>query len=179
MASLILVTRGVQQQRNIWKQFMSSQWFNWIRRPLLKNEKGEYIRDEKGEIKKGEGELTRVQGVLRPIELYEYVFPKNGVKIQNGKLISIEDKNLKEVLAMMNLQNSYDNLRPEVQPLLWLLRKGMKLKKIPNFTDIKNKETFQITDKLVPMDGMCVYPAGIKEDVFKDWEEYGFEQEGL
>ena len=83
------------------------------------------------------------------------------------------------LLFPQNLQDGYNKLRKEIQPIAWLLRKGLGLQKIKDFPDIKNKSTWEITNKLIPMEGMCVYPVGIKKDIIKDWPEYGYHQEGI
>ena len=159
---------------------METQWFPFIRYPLVKDEKGNFIKNEDGTFKKGEPEVTRVQGSLRPIELWEYVFPVEGFKqIEGGKFAPTDDMhNLKAAIAMQSLQKCYNNLRPEINKYAWLLRKMMHLKKIPEL-DISKKETWEITDHLVPTPGMAVYPVGIKDDFTGDFEIYGYNQEGL
>ena len=174
------MTRGIQQSRDMWKKFMETQWFPFIRYPLLKDPKtGEFLKNPDGSYQKGEPELTRVQGSLRPIELWEYVFPAEGFKIENGKAVPTTNMhNLKAAIAMQNLQKAYNNLRPEVNNYAWILRKMMKLKKIPEL-DISNKEQWEITDHLVPMAGMASYPVGIKEDFIGDTPNYGYWQENI
>ena len=43
----------------------------------------------------------------------------------------------------------------------------------------KNKEKWEITMKHIPMNGMAVYPLGVKKDLKQDYPNYGFYQEGL
>ena len=92
----VILTRGAPEQVDVWKKFMETQMFNWKRKPLLKDDKGNFIPDgvdEKGnpKFKRGNDEFTRVQGALRPISFYEYVFP---------------EECLGEVLAMMNIHKA-------------------------------------------------------------------------
>jgi len=182
---LILMTRGIQESRDRWKKFMESQMFLWKRQPLLKDAEGKYIPDgidENGQpkYKRGPEEVTKVQGALRPIELWEYVFPFEGVKIQDGKMVS--SNNFHEVLAMQNAHNCFP-LRPEVNNFSWVLRKMMGAEKIPKIPDeVKNAHQQDITTKFIPMSGMAVYPIGIKRDVTQDFIFPGgeaFYQEGL
>jgi hypothetical protein len=143
---------------------MQTQMFNWRTKPLLKDEKGNYLKNPDGTFQRGEEQVTSVQGALRPIQLFEYVFP---------------EECLPEVLAMMNLHKDYNNLRPEVAKLAWLLRKGLGAQKIPEMPEIQNKSSLEITRKFVPTSGVAVYPLGIKTDPKKDYPEFGTYQEGL
>lgn len=141
---LILMTRGIQQSRDVWKKFMETQMFNWKRQRLTKKEDGTFER--------GAWEMTRVQGALRPIELWEYVFPQ---------------ESLQEVLAMMGQQKNAYHMRPEITNFAWVMRMMMKAKKLPDL-GIQDKQTHEITQKFVPMSGMAVYPIGIREDAIAD-----------
>lgn len=168
---LILMTRGIQQSRDLWRKFMETQWFDWKRQPILKDDNNNFLRNPDGSLKRGADQFSRVQGALRPIELWEYVFPQ---------------ESLQEVLAMMNMHKSYNNLRPEVKNYAWILRKLTGAKKIPDMPELQKKEPWEITQKSIPMNGMCAYPIGIREDVTQDftWDEgtrnaVGFHQEGL
>lgn len=172
----ILLTRGINQSMEIWKTFMQAQMFDWKRRPLIKDKDGKFIQegvDSEGHpiYQKGPEEYTIVQGALRPMQLWEYVFPK---------------ESLQEVIAMQDQIKSYDKLRPEVAKIAWLARKAMGAKKMPDMPDLKAKEPWQITKKYVPMHGIGCYFLGIREDkehdfIFKDPNgfEVGYNQEGL
>ncbi len=183
---LFLLTRGIDKEFNQWKEFMNSQMFTWKRTPLLKDKDGKFIKDgmdEEGrqKYKRGKEGLSRIQGALRPIQMFEYVFPREGVQSINGKLVPSD--NLAEALAMMNLQSAFP-LRPEVQKIGWMLRKSLGAKPIPQsvLDPIKEKNMQDITSKYVPMAGMAVYPIGIKEDSTHDYifpNGEGFYQEGL
>lgn len=169
---LFLMTRGIQQSRDIWKKFMETQMFNWIRRPVLKDSNNKFLKNPDGSYQLGNPEYSKVQGALRPLEFWEYVLPEECVP---------------EALGMMNLQNAFP-LRPEVNNFAWIMRKLLHAKKIPQelLDSIKGKQMWDITQKYVPMQGMAVYPIGIKADkkhVFT-WDEgtkdaTGYEQEGL
>jgi len=161
---LILATRGIQQQINVWKMFMQSQMFDWKRQPLLKDKKGNFKKDKNGNYMRGKEEYTRVQGALRPIQLWEYVFPQ---------------ESLQEVLAMMDRHKNYDVMRPEMAKVAWILRKGMGAKKIPDMPDLKKKEMHEVTQKFIPTSGIASYMIGIREDPIQDYPNYGFYQEGL
>ena len=172
---LILLTRGIQHQVDIWKQFMQSQMFWWKRQPLLKDEKGNYIPDgvdENGQpkYKRGAEITTRVQGALRPMQLWEYVFP---------------EECLPELLAAMNI-HQMGKLRPEVNKVAWLLRKAMGAKPMPQFPELKGKTSQELTSRFIPHDAVATYPIGIKYDKKQDYifgkgtpNEQGWYQEGL
>lgn len=152
---LILMSRGINQSFELWKKFMETRMFYFEQHKLLKDEKtGEWLRNEDGTIKRGPKMVTRVQGALRPIQLFEYVFP--GPSLPN-------------VLAMMGMNKlDYNTIRPEVKNYSWILRKMMGLKKIELPEEIKKMENWEITQEYVPMDGMAVYPIGIREDPIGD-----------
>ena len=137
--------------------------FNWTRKPLVKDKDGKFILKEDGTYERGADEFTRVQGALRPIQLYEYVFPKEC---------------LPEVAAMLGMHD-IKSTRPEISNFSWILRKMMKLKPWPEFPELKGKTTQQITSKYVPLQGIAAYPIGIREDDKKDYPNYGYYQEGL
>lgn len=191
---LLLLTRGIEDRFQLWKNMMSAQMFEFPRIPLKRDEKRKLIEDgldengikkykhityetdqidlEKGKVLHRKGEeaivLSKVAGSLRPMQLFEYVFP---------------DEALPEVLGMMDMQGKFP-LRPEVEKLSWFLRKGTGFKPIPKevLEKIKDIPQHDLTEKRVPMHGMAVYPIGIKEDlkhdyVFPNGEAYY--QEGL
>ena len=169
---LFIGTRGISQNFEMWKKFMETQMFWFRQKPILKDDKGNFLKNPDGTYQYGPEGMVKVQGALRPIQFFEYVFPQ---------------ESLQEVLAMMNCQSYYKNLRPEMQPIAWTMRKLLHAKKIPDMgEEFSKKERWQITDKFVPMDGMAVYPIGIKEDITQDFiftdgkgGEVGFNQEGL
>lgn len=161
------MTRGINQNFELWKKYMETMWFNFRQTPLLKDDKGNYLKDEKGDYVHGKEQIARVQGALRPLQLFEYVFPQ---------------ESLQEVLAMINMHKSYNELRPEVTKYGWMMRKITGYKKIPDMPDLKKKEAWEVTSKYVPMFGMAVYPLGIREDIVQDYtfpDGQGFHQEGL
>ena len=146
---------------------MQSQMFLFKQKPILRDEKkGEFLKNEDGTYQYGKEEVVKVQGALRPIEFWEYVFPQ---------------ESLQEVLAMQNAHKGYNQLRPEVNRFAWILRKMMGAKKIPDMPELQNKEQWQITQKYVPMNGMAVYALGIREDPVQDFlfGDHGYYQEGL
>ena len=169
---LVLLTRGAPEQVDIWKKFMETQMFDWKRRPLLRDDKGNFIKKEDGTYERGPDVFTRVQGALRPIQFYEYVFP---------------EECLPEVLAMMNIHKAESlKLRPEVATPAWFIRKIMKLKPVPVIPELQGEETYQLTNKWVPTTTVATYPIGIRSDFKKDFifnmgdgTQQGFYQEGL
>ena len=185
---LILMTRGVNSEVEIWKKFMETQMWWWKRQPLLKDEKGNYIKDGVDDdgnqkYKRGPEELTRVAGALRPIQLWEYVIPEEGAGMIDGKLTPTS--NFKELLASLNLHNE-NPLRNEMKPIAWALRKAMHLKPVPKFTELYGKKIQELTQRFIYSDGVAVYPIGIKQDKTQDFIfnkgkqcEEGWYQEGI
>ena len=146
---------------------METQMFMFKRKVISKDAQGNFLKNSDGTYQyEKEENVINVQGALRPIELWEYVFP---------------EESLQEVLAMMEVNKNYNELRPEMQRVAWLLRKGTGAKKIPDMPVLKSKERWQITPKYIPMAGMAVYPVGIKFDNKQDYifGNEGFFQEGL
>jgi hypothetical protein len=155
----------------MWVTMMQSQMFNFRQKPILKDAQGNFLKNSDGTYQYGSEQINRVQGSLRPFELWEYVFPK---------------ESLQEVLAMQNLQNAFP-LRKEIQAPAWVLRKLMGCRQIPQevIDAIKGKTQGEITQKYVHMPGMAAYPVGIKDDIIQDYifdmpgGKIGFHQEGL
>ena len=171
----ILLTRGIQHQVDIWKQFMQTQMWWWKRQPLLKDEKGQYIPDGVDEdgnpkYKRGPEQMTRVQGALRPMQLWEYVLP---------------EECLPELLATMNL-HQMGKLRKEMIPIAWSLRKAMGAKPVPVFPELQGKTPQELTQRFIPIDAVATYPIGVRYDKKQDFifnkgtpQEEGWYQEGL
>ena len=138
---LYFATRGINQQVDIWKMFMQTQMFPW-KRTNLKTKKEE---------------TTFVQGSLRPVQLWEYVFP---------------EESLQEVLAMMNLQGNEGAPTGLSSAKMAMIRKALQCKPIPKLEEIER-------NRFVNCDGVSIHPIGIKKDRRIDWEEIGYNQELL
>jgi len=165
-----MMTRGIQQQVDIWKQFMQTQMFNWKRQPLLRDKDGKFIKDSEGNYKRGKEEHTRVQGALRPIQLYEYVFP---------------EECLPEVLAMMDIHNK-EQIQHRLKAPAWMIRKAMGLKPVPIIPELQGKKKEDITQKYVPTNAVATYAVGVRKDPKQDFifnlqdgTQAGYYQEGL
>lgn len=171
----IILTRGIYEQVEMWKTFMQAQMFNFPQTPILKDDKGEFIKegvDEEGNIiyKKGTPSVKRVQGALRPMQLWEYVYPEEC----HG-----------EFLAMLQ-QHKPTTLRKEMLPVAWTLRKAMHLTKVPLIVAHESKESWEITDKFIPTSAVATYLIGSRKDKKRDFlftladgTKAGFYQEGL
>ena len=167
---LVLMTRGIQQQVDLWKQFMQTQMFWWKRQPLLKDKDGKFIKKADGTYERGKEETTRVQGALRPIQLYEYVFPSEC---------------LPEVLGMMDIHRK-EQIQHRLKAPSWMIRKAMGLKPVPVIPELQALTKDQITQKYIPTDAVATYAVGIREDPKQDFifnlgdgTQAGFYQEGL
>ena len=77
---LFLMTRGARMLRETWMAFMQSQMFPF--------EQEEY--DEKGK-KTGKVIKGNAQGVLRPIELWEYIFPEEHLDLVVNNITDVNE----------------------------------------------------------------------------------------
>jgi hypothetical protein len=140
---LYFLTRGIKQQRDLFVNFMTTQMFPWVRK----------------NIKTGKDETILVQGSLRPVELWEYVFP---------------EEQLEEVLGAMGIKTDtptgYDTKINKTK--LAVLRKMLGAEKIP----IK---PFKPTNRYIETRGVSIHPIGIKKDKREAVKEWGYEQEML
>lgn len=140
---LFFITRGIKQQRDLFLLFMQSQMFPWVRTNL----------------KTGKEEIERVQGALRPIELWEYVFP---------------EEHLDEVCTMLGKSDNAGSYwgTGSAKYGLPLLRKALDVKKLP---DIKSVPT----SRYIPHEGLGIEVIGIKKDKREKSVKFGYEQEML
>ncbi len=140
---LYFITRGVKHFRDLFVNMMQSQMWRWKRTNLETNKK----------------EVTGVQGALRPIELWEYIFP---------------EECLDEVLTMLNIRNGDIINMSKTKSAMLRKALGKDVKPIPKYKD--NPTHF------VEKTGIAIYPIGIKKDPRKDFD-FGlagkWNQEGL
>jgi hypothetical protein len=106
-------------------------------------------------LKTGKDEFCQVQGSLRPIQLFEYIFPK---------------EHFDEVMTMLKVDDA-DQLG-KVEGAMLRKAIGHGFKKVPKFEKV-------VTNKIVPRDGVALFPIGIKEDPVKEFPQWGYEQEAL
>lgn len=156
------MTRGILRQVEELKSLLQAQRFAWKRKNL----------------KTGKEEMGLVQGALRPIQFWEYVFPEEA---------------LDDVLGALQITGPI--VRPEIKNVSWMLRKMLKLEPIPKkeAKDMKvtgyrpggtlNDEPFPVIPvHNMVVDGVAVYPMGIKKDPFQDYDwgkDGAYHQEGL
>jgi len=179
----VFFTRGINEQVEArWKIFMQSQMFWFKQKPIKKDSKtGEFLKNEDGTYQYEPEIWTKVQGALRPLQLWEYVFPEE--TLPYNKDLPYNKEALTHVLAMMDLhKTSGEKLRPEINAPSWMLRKMLKLSKIPIYEELKKHEKWNITEKYIGgTEAVAVYPIGIKKDPIQDFifGNQGFYQEGL
>jgi len=163
---LFFLTHGILRQEEEWKARLRAQMFPWKRTNL----------------ETGKEEIKMVQGALRPVQIWSYVFP---------------EESLNDVLGGMHITGPI--VRPELKGVTWLLRKMLKLEQIPE-TDLTKHPvsgfipypTMTMNGKPMPatavydmfVEGIACYPIGIKKDPKKeyDWTAVGqgkYFQEGL
>ena len=138
------MTRGVQQQVDIFKIFMQAQMFPWKRKNL----------------ETGKDEIVQVQGALRPIQLWEYVFP---------------EESLNDVLTALEIPHENPHTGQGLSNLkIAALRKmlGNGVKPVPDYEPVKNY-------RYIEKRGIALYPIGIKTDKRDEKKDWGFEQEML
>lgn len=147
--------RGIKHQLDIFETLAQSQFFKWKRINL----------------KTGEEEFIIVQGALRKSVLgaYEYIFPEEA---------------LPEVLAIFGF---HDGINLLDKTRLFALRQLFgassiskeiweKAKTIPTTLTINGSER-ALSD--VKVGGVSLHLIGIKKDVRRDFEEFGYNQEAL
>jgi len=88
---------------------------------------------------------TNVQLGVRPIQLWEVVFPK---------------ETLKEVLAVTSGKSNSNEFEENTNPRFSILRKALRCKKIPKDLDLKDNMDI----RTIFNEHIAVYPFGIKED---------------
>lgn len=205
----IFITRGIQQQVDLWKTFMQSQMFLFPQIPLLKDDKGNFIKNEDGTYKhtpllysedifeydkdkkpilkdgkpiiihrRGDivydknGKqvdltiLKASQGALRPIQIWEYVYPKESHA---------------DVLAMLGAIDADSACNPHQRPLAWVLRKAMGLKPVEFPEQFKGKKITEIPCRYIPREAVAISVVGTKDDITKDFifGNEAYYQEGL
>lgn len=126
----IFGTRGIQHCIDLWHTQMQGVWLPFKRTNL----------------DTGKEEVTNVQLALRPIQLWEAVFPHD---------------HLNTVLNSLEIKPSGKTEPPALNKYTWLLRKGMGLKPIPE--EIKPSLTFPVFHQHIHF-----FPIGIKEDIIED-----------
>lgn len=162
------MTRGIMSMRNNWVDGMKTRMFPWKRK----------------NIQTGQDEWKMVQGALRPIELWEYVLPKECLQECLTMQHSFDGK--------ISVVNEVNNLRPEIKNYALVMQKLLGLKPFPKFEKpiqygyLAEPGSPPMAVNWVPIDGFAVYPIGIKDDVTQDFPDFkepgaekGFHQEGL
>ena len=149
---LVFMTRGIQRRVDVLKELLLAQRF-----PLKRKD-----------LNTGKEELTFVQGALRPIQIWEYVFPK---------------ESMGDVLGGLQIKGPIE--RPEIKSMSWVLRKMLKLDQIPvlkpDATTTGYRPPGTLNGKPMPASpvhnfgeltkmGVALYPVGIKEDAMQDAE---------
>lgn len=138
------MTRGEQARTESFMKFMQTQMFPWKRKNL----------------KTGKDDIVGVQGALRPVLLWEYVFP---------------EESLNEVLTMLDIpDNGYKGQRDFKSLKYKILRKalGKGVKPIPKYKKVP-------TNKFIDKQSVSIYPIGIKKDKRQKMPHWGYEQELL
>jgi len=98
------IATGIKQDLELWEKFMQTFWFKLP------------YKDKDGKDQK-----ILFQSQLRPIQLYDFVFPRDKLDV---------------VLNSFNVWQDYvlakaKEPKPAFQKSLWFLRKALKLKEIP------------------------------------------------
>jgi len=126
---LYFLTRGIKGQVEQWEKFMQSQFFNFPRRRETTKR----------------NETIAVQGALRPIQLWEFVFPKDC---------------LQDVLLNMKVNPKSPEPYAGWDKYSVFFRKLLKAKEIPKI----DVEPGSIISRPLTVAGVVVHPIGIKED---------------
>lgn len=173
---ILFATRGIKHACDLWEGFMQSQAYPFKRKQIIleRDKNGNVIPDPKNDnrpkvkmikdkktgkmVADGVMKTETIQGALRPIRLYEYVFP---------------EESYDDVMANLGLEDNAEFTEPQLK----LLAKGLRTitghKKPP-----KVKKGMPIT-RLMRVPGVAVSVIGVKKDKRKIWPEEGVEQEML
>lgn len=125
---LYFISRGVNHQHEMWKTWMQCQMWPWKR-----------VNKETGQE-----EVTAVQGALRPIQLWEYVFP---------------EECLPDVLTMLDFTDGKTGYwgKGKAKYGLPLLRKALGAEPIPNVKPTDRQ-------RFIYREGVGIEAIGIKKD---------------
>lgn len=132
------ITRGIQQEIDKFKRDVQSQYFPFK------------IKDPKT----GEEKIIHIQGALRPVQLWEYVLPK---ECFNEFYCSLQ---------IGKQDGKYDYLNKYI----WALRKMLSADKMPEVPEVPRRIIYNKNIHFIPI--------GVKEDA-EYVSEYGFLSEAL
>jgi len=168
---LYFITRGIKQQRDSFVTFMQAQMFRWKRKNLaseveLKKKSDDDIKEilfktgivfpeynrEKA-IEFLATEHMQVQGSLRPVELWEYVFPEECLpEVLTALEIKPEDRAYNNDLGIKGKIKKLGN-----KTKLAMLRKTLGAEEIPEYTPVQ-------TNRYIEKRSVAIHPIGIKKD---------------
>lgn len=144
MASIFFATRGIYAAIEQLKMDLMAQRY-WWRRKNLKTDKVEDVP---------------IQGGLRPVQVWEYFFPKES-PVKPGDLNSEMTDNLNSILHGMGLTGK-DHYEPQyIKKYVKFLGKILNLKSIPDTTEPK------VVPRFFHQLGISIIPIGWKDDEFK------------
>ncbi len=136
----VFATRGIKHEVDMFVKFMETQMFS----------------RKKINLKTKKEEIELVQGQLRPIQLWEYIFPEEHKAHILTSLSIDENGKVGPFAAAFNAK---------------LLQKAMGLEKV--------KYKKENTKRFIPHRNVAIYPIGIKKDNVRAWEQEGYELEML
>lgn len=123
---VVFGTRGIKQATELWLKFMETRMF----KAKVKN------------LQTGQDEFIAVQGALRPIQLWDYVFPEEA---------------LDQVLSMMEAdKNNWNEKEDKVKTKV--LQKALNLDPMP-------KKWNKVDAPYLMKDNVAFYFIGTKKDV--------------
>ena len=135
------MTQGIKPCVDAMVNDLQAQFFEWA----MKDKKGKSLKSEV------------VQGALRPVQLWMYVFP---------------EESLDEVLNTMGIKGQGKNGYKEFNAKATMLRKLMKAEKVPE----PNKN---VPGRIIRKAGVGIVPIGIRKDEIIDTTGKGIYHEGL
>ena len=155
---LYFFLRGINQQVELTKIFLQSQFFKWKRINLKTNKE----------------DIKIVQGALRPTlwGAWEYVFPEEA---------------LPDVLSMLEINRENQKTKIGRKFKFSVIRKMFGAKKIPNKDLIKAEniapdvilDGYERALTACRVGGVACHIIGTKKDKREKWEKSGYEQEML
>ena len=170
MTHFIFGTRGIYAATQQMISDLVSQRFWWRRKDL-----NEFLPNGKPNPNYGKIQDAIVQGMLRPIQLWEYVYPDKS-PLQPGNPDSPMEDNTEIMMRSFDLSGPTHYIPRQVDWAVSFARKKLGLKEIPTLKNMDGNR------RVIHQQGISTIPIGIKEDVFET-HEFGdigkFEQEML
>ena len=151
MTHFVFATRGIWASMQQMITDLNAQRFIWRRKDMNKNLANGQPNPNYSKVVD-----VAVQGILRPIQLWEYIYPKESPE-QPGNLASPMIDNTDMIMRSFDLKGPDHYIPQSIGKYVKFLGKMIGLKPVPNV-----KPDGQI--RYIHLVGTSVVPIGIKDD---------------